>query len=713
MEGKVPIPLTQEEYERLLLTFGYGDEALTASSNRSRYELDPEQDELQEKLRAKVYRPVIAQKFPTVILNVDDEDDFMFFANTFYKQDPSHEADGWPKDEYLRDSTWTTWGLMKLWLKAHPLTRLRNTDDPPTFDPETDPDLVDEEGNSLEPANNHWRDRLIDTTVEDYPDDTPCQVLFGRKILYFGSLTFVDDTLEALDPNLPLGNVLTAIDAADFDPRVNNAIIAGALREDDGGLNFTFPRSAVQPWIDEGPYGAGDPPGGTPGGGVPGGGDPRDPGGDPYPPDGRPGSGQPPESGGGGGGGHGYPPSAPSPTEGGRVELNCAENIVFSATGTNGSETFASFLGVSIPGWLGPLLGLIPLPDVYKQEYHQDIYASVVAAIAASGELPTNATITRVALCFHWIATIYYGISAFGLESFISKRADVPKLIAHRTDASPLTTYTLKNDETYKMVDFVLGIDGTPVELAFSWRVGEATPDQHLVISKWNTVDTLTLNSKLYAAFSNFFGALPTSPILEIGVEGFDYLLEVTAWTAHFDLNTIAANLHDNPNNPGETLWFSDSPDGLTNGRATGNLTPKILPNPNNVSGTTDKIVLLQNGIGFAIEELFLIGSATGYVANADKAYTTCRLKMKYAIGGACTLHVRSSAGGDGFFTTNFTLPTTSFNSSAPNPTNQLEEHEVVIDISGAGITVGMTLFAVSLTTSSGVFFNSWRITLS
>jgi hypothetical protein len=714
MEGKVPIPLTNAEYERLLLTFGFGDEALTAGENSFSLDTSPEADAVQESLRSKVYRPVIAQNFPTVILNVNDEDEFMFFANTYYKQNPDLEASGFVKDEYLRDSVWATWGLMKMWLKAHPLTRLRNTADPPAFDPETHPDVLNEDGTSAEPQSGHWRDRLVDNTVEDYSDATPCQVLFGRKILWFGSLTFVDDTIEGeeLDPNLPLGNVLTAIDAADFDPRVNNAIIAGALREDDGGLNYSVPRSAIQPWIDDSiahidPPGAGTgdpgdpfgPPGEGGGGGQPPPIDPTDP---------PPGTNPPPGS-----GGTGTVPG-PSGADGDRLEFDCDTEILYHEEGTNHVYSFADFSLNQNGGWL-LTLGLQALIPVNAQNVQANLDEAISLAIESkrvADHKPSIYEIRRVVLCFTFQRMRRLGLLVDGEDSFATIDFDRvvgtpfsggltdPRPILYKNRSGTVTQQQVRGEtKSFNPWNFAEG--GFEAQALAQVEIAE---DVKAVITNYQTITDLEFDCVCVPAAWDFFVHHDDIPIVKIGLESADIYYPVTNWTGHFDLRTYDNYYVENPHLAGQFYHFSDSPDGLVNGSVVGSYQPAFYTG-GEVAGQGNIVLSGTNGL---FTELGLLGKADGYTSLADAAYTRCTIRLRAIFGAQTfTLHVHKSPGGAGDTYTQAAPDTGHFSTTPYIPA----EYTFEFDISASNIAIGDDLSSISL--EGFYYLQAWSCSLS
>lgn len=605
-------------------------------------------------------------EFPVIVLNVDDGADFMDFAKDYFTED----ADSTETDTYQRDFVWTTWLQAKTAGFAYSLTKSAD------FPTEANPPYLE------------W----LNSTKMDYSDDSPCLIIFTRKVIWGGSVYFhePDEWATISAGSEPLVKVGTIKDFHLTDPRAQAILDNKGGRYDDGWISIDLPKATKGDTGDTGPQGPQGEKGdkgdtGATGATGPKGdkgdtGDTGAPGQDgkdgatKYPPGGRPGSG---DSTGG------YPPSGPQDGFGGIVDTDCNTVTIFSATGTNGSETFASFLGVSIPGWLTTAIIGAPLPDVFKQEYNQDIKSSIDAAIAATGLLPTGGIVTAVTLCYHWIGTTKFSISVFGIESFISKIATIPKLTAAKSNGSTMLHYNLTNDQVYEMVKFPLGIPGTDVVMTFEWQVGEATPSQDIYITEYDHTTTLTLASKLYAAFTDFFHTLPTSPILYIGMDNFTYKLLTGLWSGHFNLNNTG-QIHVNPNATSETLMFSDSPDGLSTGQSSLDYTSELWTGAE-IAGNGNGI-LVSSGTAGRTQEALLLTFADGYTGTgADKAYTRVRLVLRYAAGAQdliLGLHPTSSSGATAY---TFSIPGTPA-STTPYPA---ETHTFDIDVSSFGITVG------------------------
>ena len=58
----IPIPLTDEEYSRLLLIYGYGDE-LATSPNQTDIPVNSLDTPLNESVRAKMYLPIVIDRY--------------------------------------------------------------------------------------------------------------------------------------------------------------------------------------------------------------------------------------------------------------------------------------------------------------------------------------------------------------------------------------------------------------------------------------------------------------------------------------------------------------------------------------------------------------------------------------------------------------------------------------------------------------------------
>jgi hypothetical protein len=533
--------------------------------------------------------------------------------------------------------------------------------------------------------------------TEDWLDSDPILIISPRAVIAGAIVEYLLPG-TVLEPG-ETGRMQVAHELAESQPEVATLISQGKLKPYDSILELKIIKPAKGDKGDKGdpgqngqngqdgapgPAGPPGPPGAPGPAGPPGTDAPPS---EPYPPGGRPGSGQPPDG--------GYPPPPPPVARGGRVVTNCNDHLVFHQSGTNGSESFASFLGQDIPPWLAlPLTG-VPLPPVYKQEVHIDLYASIMAAIANTGKLPLHAVVSSVNLCYNWIGTIYFGIEALGIESFISKIAAIPKLVATKSNNSTLINYTLENDKTYAMAHFTYGVPGTPVTLSFKWEVGEATPEQHMQIAEFDKVTALTLNSKLYAAMSNFFGALPESPIIDIFLGGFDYLLATSNWSAHFNYAAIQTYLLENPNVPGEIDYFSDDPDGYIHGQAIGNITSSFWPGPE----VNSNALLVSTGTAGRVQEAPLLSFAAGYQGtNADKAYTNATLVLKM-VAGAQTLYLNfHPTAAQGAIQVPFNIPDIGQFQNAPYTP---ETRTFDIDITSFGIVLGQSGDGMHITLSS------------
>lgn len=631
----------------------------------------PQQEFLFEVLQMQKYNPM----FPVVVLDQDIAADIEAYLGNLY---------GTGIDGFQRDFSWVQWGQVKAFSLGYALTDNTNPPPPPPIEP-TPKDI--------------FLAQVFAQVQHDYDDTTMCLLIFPRKTVYGGSIYFHEAaewaTISA--GNDPLIQIEDLGDAAADDPRAANLLTNGG-RATDGWLKIDLPKAVKGDKGDKGDPGENGTNGtnGTDGAkgdkgdkGDTGDTGPTGPKGDPgqdgtngsdgkdgatkYPPGGRPGSG---DSTGG------YPPPPPPAGFGARVDTDCDTTAIFSATGTNGSETFASFLGVSIPGWLA-VLG-VPLPDVFKQEFHQSVKGSIDAAIAGTGLLPASAYVTSVTLCYHWIATTKFSISVFGIESLISKIAQIPKLTETKSNGSTRTHFNLTNDETYEMVKFPLTIPGTDVTMTFEWQVGEATPSQILYLPEYDHTTDITLDSKLYCAFTDFFHNLPTSPILYIGLENFDYYLPTGLWLGHFNLSSM--NLHENPNSTGQIVNFSDTPDGLVTGQSSIDYTDKIWTGAEISGDGAGILVVSGDGRPSVVQEALLFAFADGYTGTgADKAYTHCRLVLKYVAGAQTIimgLHHTSSSAADPY---NIAIPGTPAGSTPYVP----ETHTFDIDVSASNITIG------------------------
>ena len=655
--------------------------------------------------------------FPVVMMDVDHADDFMAYANQFYKQPEEEAMAGFVPDEYKRDYVWTTYGLMKMWLFIKDLERNRTIGG--HFDPQTARPSTDEEGHSTEPQNNHWRDRLVDNTKETYPDETPCLVLFTRKALYFGSVTFIDDRAEAFTG--PLGQVLTAIDAADFDPRINDMLVAGALRETDGGLNTVIPVTGLKAILDE-VYIEQPPEGGEPGAGR---GDPQGPfdcddcgggGGTSDPPpidpgDPPPGTKPPPGDGGS------YPP--PAEGTGDRAIFNCETDIIFENTGTNQTYSFADFSLNQNGGWL-LTLGLQALIPVNAADIVADVLESIKDKIEdwrVANSKPADYTINRVVLCVSYQRMRRVALLIDGQESFATIDFDrfVGTPLSGFTDPKPRFRLQRGSDGFDKPVRGTIERVGEYEFLAEPFSVeavadAEICSDKKVPINDFSTLTGLVFYVVAVPAAWDFFTFQSDMPIVKIGLESADLTYHVSKFTGHFDFANDGT-LTENPNVSGQFVWFSDDPSGLVSGMiadyvhdgdylgseiASGQ-GPCVLIDADNTDG--------RAGTPTAVN---LLTVADGYSNHPDANYTTVTIHARI-IGGAGTAHlnINTAGGGPGndFYTT---FGDTGSFASPPYTAGLVD---LVFDISSLGLTTASNIYYVGL--DAHIYLFEWTITFS
>lgn len=649
-----------------------------------------------------------------VILDVDSGADFEEFASTFLDYPPGADHDI-GKDAFLRDGIMTTCGVMRKWSFLKTVQRLR--DDEGHFSPATTPTELAEDGTEII-VEGRWKDRLVDDIIEQYPDEYPCMVLFSRKIIYGASLVFVQGDDEPGDNTL-LGQTMTAVDAAEFDPRVAFWLAQNALRPTDGWLSLTIPRSAIQGWIDDSIAHI-DPPGA-------GGGDPEDPfdpgngqgggnGGDPPPidpTDPPPGTNPPPGEGGTG--------TVPPPGEGGdRLTFDCETDILYHEEGTNHVYSFADFSLNQNGGWL-LTLGLQAFIPVNAQDVQANLDEAIATAVEAKRIAESKSAfyeIRRVVLCFTFQRMRRVGFLVDGEDSFATLDMDRvvgtpfsggltdPRPILYKNRSGAVTQQQVRGEiKSFNPWNFEAG--GFEAQAVAQVEIAE---DVKAVITNYQTITDLEFDCVCVPAAWDFFVSHSDIPIVKIGLESADIYYKVSNWTGHFKFDTRVANLHENPHESGSTLWFSDVPDGLTTGSAVTGSAFNQIATPNAYTGTHASIIL-NDGSGGNHSELDLLSKATGYDAGCDAAYTTAELTIAY-VGGAqdITLHVRRTPGGAGE-TFTASLPD-NYNGSASNPTNQLQTVTRTFDISSVGLLLGDTLHNVSLT-APGIYVAEWRLHLS
>jgi hypothetical protein len=157
------------------------------------------------------------------------------------------------------------------------------------------------------------------------------------------------------------------------------------------------------------------------------------------------------------------------------------------------------------------------------------IKALIDAVIAANGSIPLGGLATRVELGYAWIGTvdIYIGASLAGLDlaSNLHAQSEIPDLELDYTEAGvDNLKIPLLPDAHYQPLDWNKGFDLTPaVEASIKWTIGEATEDQQVIITDYDKLSEIYLNTLLMPAKPNVFGLQGASPHFKLCLMGFDY----------------------------------------------------------------------------------------------------------------------------------------------------------------------------------------------
>lgn len=402
----------------------------------------------------------------------------------------------------------------------------------------------------------------------------------------------------------------------------------------------------------------------------------------------------------------GNPPDPPNSTDGVRIPFDCDVNIIHQTIGTNHTHALIDFGYSEQATWFFTvgLGGLAPVNS--RDSLNIGIWQAVLnsaAAYVASHNITQNYEIGRVVLCVSYQRMKRIALLLSGEETFLTINFD-------NQTGNPFTGYTdpkprLRVQRGATGKDLV--VRGSLKRLGqYGWNLQgfklqvladvEIADHVHVDIENCQQVTGVAWNVIAVPAAFNFWDANANEPIISIGLETIDIFFKTSSWTGHWDFDQILANVHENPQNAGEVLYWSDNPDGLVSGRAVAYPVEKLGTAPNNITGNRDWIHI-KNGNDNTYDGYTIMGSATGYPAVTDGAYTTATLTMNYASGAIpASLQVNTHVGGPGT-SFNFDLIDTGLNPLAPIPTNQTQTHVFNIDISSLGLLAGDSLAYIIL----------------
>jgi len=413
--------------------------------------------------------------------------------------------------------------------------------------------------------------------------------------------------------------------------------------------------------------------------------------------------GYPPDGGGGDDNPAKYkPPSGPF---GGHRDMLCADNKVLSYHGTNHTGNFFDYGAPHNFANVG--FGLLPVNDLLVDG--QPFKDAIDDKIAMNAGLPTDAIVKAVYFEHNgnWLDS---GHAGFFMDELNGASAGLFNFRATRPHLKPVSgsnssEVVLNPTRLIKMADIIVGGSWSDnIKFGLETIAGIDENGKYTLVA-YDKVDEIFFTCRMPPTTPNIFFSNSDSPVFELCIVGVDYELETTAWSGHFDIRHMSDNLGENPFVSGQTLYWSDDPDGHVGGQSTSDFTSHLWGG-SEIAGQGDMIL---SGAGGLSSEVALLGIADGFTTHPDRDYTNLEIQLLGAIMGAQTLtvHIHLVAGGPGY-TFDVAVPNIGHFSSTPYTTGS---YTFSVDVTTLGLTESSTLQFVGL--EGSYYLQEWACRFS